>query len=68
MQNDTFPPNKTLGKIWVGDLPQGALARYERDVSVNSYVIGRGIPGKLVPNSIGVEYKIKEYIMSWMNK
>lgn len=52
----------------VDELPQGALAKYERDVQVKSYVIPRrgGVPGAVSEPYAPID-TLKEYIRKWMS-
>jgi hypothetical protein len=61
-------PYKARGRklLMVDELPQSALAKYERDVQVKSYVIGRrGVVSVSEPYApIDI---LKEYMMKWMS-
>ena len=62
-------PYKALGDklLMVDELPQGALAKYERDVQVKSYVIPRrGVPGAVSEPYAPID-TLKEYIRKWMS-
>lgn len=72
MQDKTeSKPYKALGKklLMVDELPPGALSKYERDVQVQSYVIGKR--GATPNDDLMVPYapneKLKDYMMQWMN-
>jgi len=63
-------PYKAFGRklLMVDELPQGALAKYERDVQVKSYVIPRrgGVPGAVSEPYAPID-TLKEYIRKWMS-
>lgn len=63
-------PYKALGDklLMVDELPQGALAKYERDVQAKSYVIPRrgGVPGVVSEPYEPID-TLKEYIRKWMS-
>ena len=63
-------PYQALGRklLMVDELPQGALAKYERDVQVKSYVIPRrgGLPSAVSEHYAPID-TLKEYIMKWMS-
>lgn len=63
-------PYKALGDklLMVDELPQGALAKYERDIQVKSHVIPRrgGVPGAVSEPYAPID-TLKEYIGKWMS-
>lgn len=63
-------PYKALGRgfLMVDELPEGALPRYERDVSIKSYTIGSTRKGVPLIEPYQPTEELRGYMAQWVEK